>query len=120
MWPRGRVSGIEFDRRHIHPHNVECRLPQALGWPHAAPQGSQAGSHEASQTGALQVPGVDHPQCAHPMAIAGVTATRPLSSFFQVVFIDSPFRRVVRIAASGVAIRGVTFQRKSLINKGVR
>ena len=28
----------------------------------------------------------------HPQAITGVTAIRLLSSFFQVVFIDCPFR----------------------------
>ena len=95
-------------------------MPQALGWPHASPQGSQAGSHEASQTGVLQVLGVDHPQCAHPMAIAGVTAIRPLSSFFQVVFIDSPFRRVVRTAECGVAIRGVTFSENVTDQRGCK
>ncbi len=32
----------------------------------------------------------------HPMAITGVTAIRLLSSFFQVVFIDCPFRLGMR------------------------
>ena len=33
-----------------------------------------------------------HPQCVQPIAIIGETANRLVSSFFQDLFIDSPFR----------------------------
>lgn len=65
------------------------------------PQGSQAdwlpSQLVVSQTGLAGAHcGARQPQCEHPMAITGVTAIRPLSSFFQVVFIDCPFRLGLR------------------------